>query len=106
MTATDHTDDITRRADKLYAARTGLAETKRSMRRFGIGEIVQFLNDPQHSLTMDEHRSLHPQLRGDYRRLKAQGSVAELPTLAAGSAGGHQFAPVRRRQREHSSVPG
>jgi hypothetical protein len=89
MTAADHDDDIARRADKLYAARSALSETKRSPRRLGVAEIVQFLADPERSLSMEEQRSLFadPQLRADYRRLKSQVAVAELPALAAASAG-------------------
>jgi hypothetical protein len=89
MTAIDHTDDVALRADKLYAARSALAEAEQSPRRLGIAEIVQFLGDPQRSLSMAEQRSLFadPRLRADYRRLKSQASVAELPALAAASSG-------------------
>ena len=82
-------DDIALRADKLYAARSALAETERPTRRLGVAEIVQFLNDPRRSLSMEEQRSLFadPQLRADYRRLKSQVTIAELPALAAASAG-------------------
>jgi hypothetical protein len=82
-------DDIALRADKLYAARSALAETERPTRRLGVAEIVQFLNDPRRSLSMEEQRSLFadPQLRADYRRLKSQVAIAELPALAAASAG-------------------
>src|SRR5262249_51226724 len=88
MTAADG-DEIAMRADKLYAARSALAETARPTRRLGIGEIVQFLHDPERSLTMDEQRALFadPLLRADYRRLKAQATVSDLPALAAASAG-------------------
>jgi hypothetical protein len=83
------TDDIVLRADSLYAARSALAETSPSRRRFGVAEIVQFLNDPGRSLTMEEQQSLfaNPKLRADYRRLKSQVAIAELPALAAASAG-------------------
>lgn len=89
MTTPDHTDDVLRHADTLYAARSALAETERSPRRFGVAEIVQFLNDPGRSLSMEEQRSLFadPKLRADYRRLKSQVAFAELPALAAASAG-------------------
>jgi len=89
MTAADQPDDIDRRAERLYAARSVLAETRPSTRRLGIAEIVQFLTDPARSLTIEEQRALFsdPRLRADYRRLKAQASVAELPALAAASAG-------------------
>jgi hypothetical protein len=86
---TADTDDIARRADKLYAARSALAEARRPTRRFGIAEIVQFLNDPSRSLTAEEQRALFtdPRLRADYRRLKAQATTFELPALAAASSG-------------------
>jgi hypothetical protein len=89
MTATDHDHDIALRADKLYAARSALAETEPPARRIGVAEIVRFLNDPGRSLSMEEQRALFadPQLRADYRRLKSQVSVGELPALAAASAG-------------------
>lgn len=89
MTAPDQADDIERRAETLYAARSALAETQQPPRRLGIAELVQFLNDPQRELTMEEQRSLfsNPRLRSDYRRLKSQVTVADIPMLAAASSG-------------------
>jgi hypothetical protein len=89
MTTTDHENDVLLRADALYAARSAMAETEPLRRRFGVAEIVQFLNDPGRSLSMEEQRLLFadPKLRTDYRRLKSQVAVAELPALAAASAG-------------------
>jgi hypothetical protein len=86
---TADTDDIARRADQLYAARSALAEAKRTTRRFGIAEIVQFLGDPSRALSAEEQRALfaNPRLRDDYRRLKAQATTFELPALAAASSG-------------------
>jgi hypothetical protein len=86
---TTDTDDIARRADQLYAARSALADAKRPTRRFGVAEIVQFLNDPSRSLSPDEQRALFtdPRLRADYRRLKSQTTTFELPALAAASSG-------------------
>ena len=86
---TADTDDIARRADMLYAARSALAEATRPTRRFGVAEIVQFLSDPARSLTTEEQRALFtdPRLRADYRRLKAQATTLELPALAAASSG-------------------
>ena len=94
-------DDIARRADQLYAARTALAEARRPTRRFGVAEIVQFLNDPSHSLTAEEQRALFtdPRLRADYRSLKAQATTFELPALAAASSGA-----VNSRRFEGGSV--
>jgi hypothetical protein len=89
MTATEHPDDTAPRADRLYAARTALSQTGPTTRRMGIAEIMQFLNDPGRSLSMEEQRSLFadPQLRADFRRLKSQVAVAEIPALAAASVG-------------------
>jgi hypothetical protein len=89
MTPADHSDDLARRADALYAARSALAETERPTRRLGVAEITQFLSDPERSLTQEEQRSLFadPKLRADYRRLKSRLSAVELPALAAASAG-------------------
>ena len=85
---TTDTDEIARRADQLYAARSALADTGRTARRFGIAEIVRFLNDPSRSLTPEEQRALFTdsRLRADYRRLKAQATTFELPALAAASS--------------------
>jgi hypothetical protein len=87
--ATETDDDIAHRADRLFAARSALAETKPPRHRFGITEIVAFLNDPSRSLTLQEQRALFadPRLRADYRRLKAQANTFELPALAAASSG-------------------
>jgi hypothetical protein len=89
MSGADQDNNIAMRADELYAARSVLAETQQPARRFGVAEIVRFLEDPERSLTMDEQRTLFadPRLRADYRRLKVQASIAELPALAAASAG-------------------
>jgi hypothetical protein len=86
---TTDTDDIAHRADQLFAARSALAEARRPTRRLGIAEIVQFLNDPSRTLSPEEQRALFtdPRLRADYRRLKSQATVFELPALAAASSG-------------------
>jgi len=82
-------NDFVHRADRLYAARSALVETKPPRRRFGVAEIVQFLNDPARTLTPEEQRALFadPRLRADYRRLKGQATTFELPALAAASSG-------------------
>jgi len=81
--------DFAHRADQLYAARSALAEAKGPRHRFGVAEIVQFLNDPSRALTTEEQRALFadPRLRTDYRRLKAQATTFEFPALAAASSG-------------------
>src|SRR5262245_11943468 len=89
MTEGGEDDDTAPRADKLYAARSALAEIQPTTRRLGVSEIVQVLSDPQRSLSMEEQRTLFadPRLRADYRRLKSRQSVVELPALAAASVG-------------------
>jgi hypothetical protein len=86
---TETEDEFINRVDRLYAARTAVAESKPLRHRFGIAEIVQFLGDPSRSLTPDEQRLLFtdPRLRADYRRLKAQATTFEMPALAAASSG-------------------
>jgi hypothetical protein len=86
---TDPENDVVRRADQLYAARSALADAKPPRHRFGIAEIVQFLNDPSRALTLEEQRALFadPRLRADYRRLKARATRFEMPALAAASSG-------------------
>jgi hypothetical protein len=86
---TDTENDLARRADQLYAARSALADAKPPRHRFGIAEIVQFLNDPSRSLAPEEQRALFadPRLRADYRRLKDQATAFEMPALAAASSG-------------------
>jgi hypothetical protein len=90
MTAADHADDIAPRADKLYAARAAMEDSAHPARRMGIAELVQFLNDPRRSLSIEEQRSLFadPRLRADFRRLKSQFAIADLPAQAAASSGG------------------
>ena len=89
MTETDEDGDIAAQADRLYAARTAIVETARISRGFGVAELVRFLSDLRRQLSMDEQRALFadPQLRSDYRRLKAQLAIVELPALAAASVG-------------------
>ncbi len=98
---TTETDDIAHRADRLFAARSALAETRPPRHRFGIAEIVQFLNNPARALTTEEQRALFadPRLRADYRRLKAQVTAFELPALAAASSGA-----VNARRFEGGSI--
>ena len=86
---TDAENEFADRTDRLYAARSALADTKRPRQRFGIAEIVQFLSDPTRALTPDEQRSLFtdPRLRADYKRLKAQATSFEMPAFAAASSG-------------------
>jgi hypothetical protein len=98
---TTDTDDIAQRADRLYAARSALADTKPPRHRFGIAEIMHFLDDPSRSLTSEEQRALFsdPRLRADYRRLKAQATAFEMPALAAASSGA-----VNARRFEGGSI--
>ena len=89
MTGGGEDDDIAPRADKLYAARSALAEIQPTTPRLGVAEIVQFLRDPQRTLSIEEQRDLftNPLLRADYRRLKSRQAIVELPALAAASVG-------------------
>jgi len=89
MAATDDNEELASRADKLFAARSALAETERPARRFGVAEIVRFLNDPMRSLSMEEQKALFAdsRLRADYRRLKLQATVSDMPAVAAASGG-------------------
>lgn len=98
---TTDTDDIAQRADRLYAARSALAAAKPPRHRFGIAEIMHFLDDPSRSLTSEEQRALFsdPRLRADYRRLKAQAAAFEMPALAAASSGA-----VNARRFEGGSI--
>jgi hypothetical protein len=86
---TETENDFISRVDRLYAARSALADAKRPRHRFGLAEIVQFLNDPSRSLTPEEQRALFtdPRLRADYRQLKARATTFEMPALAAASSG-------------------
>jgi hypothetical protein len=86
---TEAEENLAHRADRLYAARSALAEAKAPRQRFGVAEIVHFLNDPTRALTPDEQRSLFtdPRLRADYRRLKERATSFEMPALAAASSG-------------------
>jgi hypothetical protein len=98
---TETENDVARRADQLYAARSAVADAKRPGRRLGVAELVQFLNDPTRSLTSEEQRQLFadPRLRADYRRLKAQATTFEMPALAAASSGN-----VNARRFEGGSI--
>ena len=82
-------DDGLPPADRLYAARSAMIRTGRAPRNFGVAELVKFLNDPRQALSLDDQRSLFsdPRLRADFRRLKSQLAVVELPALAAASDG-------------------
>ena len=99
MTADD--DEIARNADRLYAARSAMVDTRRPRHRLGIAEIMHFLNDPSRSLTTAEQRALFsdPRLRADYRRLKVQAAAFEMPALAAASSGA-----VRARRFEGGDI--
>jgi hypothetical protein len=86
----DRSDEIAHHAERIFAGRTAVAETARRGRpRIGVAELVQFLSDPQRSLSLDEQRALftNPQLRADYRRLKSELTVSQIPMQAAASSG-------------------
>ena len=77
-------------ADRLYAARSATAEAAWGQGRIGIAELVRFLTDPGFDLAHEAQRALfaNPRLRADFERLKQRLRQAELPALAAASAGG------------------
>jgi hypothetical protein len=89
MTRTEDRDDLLLLADRIYAARSAMSETKPATGGLGIAEILQFLVDPQRSLSMEQQRRLFadPRLRADYRRLKSELASIEMPALAAASVG-------------------
>jgi hypothetical protein len=89
MGAANDNSDIAARADALYAARAAVAEARLEGMVLGIGEIALFLSGAGRALSAAEQRALlaNPRLRADYRRLKSQLSVFELPALAAASDG-------------------
>jgi hypothetical protein len=89
MTGAENGDDIVLRADRLYAARTALSEARPARGGLGLADLVQFLTDSQHSLSLEQQRRLFsdPRLRADYRRLKSELAAIEMPALAAASVG-------------------
>jgi hypothetical protein len=76
-------------ADRLYAARSAVADAAPGGPRVGIAELVQFLADPARELSPDAQRALftNARLRADFNRLKASLRLVELPALAAASDG-------------------
>jgi hypothetical protein len=76
-------------ADRLYAARSAVADAATERPRIGIAELVQFLADPTSDLSAEAQRALFssPRLRADFKRLKASLNCVELPALAAASDG-------------------
>jgi len=74
-------------ADRLYAARTGMAGTKPGKQGVGIAELLQFLADPASTLSMEAQRALfsNPRLRADFHKLKQRLRMGELPARAAAS---------------------
>jgi hypothetical protein len=89
MGAANDNSDLARRADDLYVARTAVAEARPDGMALGVGAIARFLNGAGRALSTEEQRALfaNPRLRADYRRLKSQLSMFELPALAAASDG-------------------
>jgi hypothetical protein len=89
MSAANDNSDIAARADEIYAARAAVAEARPGRVALGVAEIVQFLSGTGPALSAEAQRALfaNPRLRADYRRLKSQLSMFELPALAAASDG-------------------
>jgi hypothetical protein len=88
-------------ADRLYAARSAVADAPSGGPRIGVAELVQFLSDPRSQLPPEAQRLLfsNPRLRADFKRLKASLRCVELPALAAASDG-----EVDQRSFEGGSV--
>ena len=76
-------------ADRLYAARTGMAETNPGQKRAGIAELARVLHEPGRALSLEEQRALFSdaQLRADFRRLRSGPGAIAIPALAAASDG-------------------
>jgi len=89
MSAANDNSHIATRADELYAARAAVADASPDGIGLGMGEIALFLTGTGRALSAEEQRALfaNPRLRADYRRLKSQLSMFELPALAAASDG-------------------
>jgi hypothetical protein len=88
-------------ADRLYAARSAVADAVSGGTKVGIAELVQFLADPMSELSPEAQRALfsNPRLRADFNRIKASLRCVELPALAAASDGS-----VKTRSFEGGSV--
>src|SRR5262245_46021830 len=76
-------------ADRLYAARSAIADVT-AQGRIGVAELVRFLADAGVDLSHEAQRALFasPRLRTDFERLKRRLRLVELPEMAAASAGG------------------
>jgi hypothetical protein len=76
-------------ADRLYAARSAMADAASGQVRIGVAELVRFLTDASSELPAAAQRALFasPRLRADFQRLKRSLRLGELPALAAASAG-------------------
>jgi len=87
MSANENSD-IAARAAELYAPRAILAEARPEGMAVGVSDIVLFLGSGR-APSAEAQRALFasPRLRADYRRLKSQLSMFELPALAAASDG-------------------
>jgi len=90
MTRADDTGDTVQSADRLYAARSAMAEAASERAGIGVAELVRFLTVASVELPLDAQRALfaNARLRADFQRLKRQLRLVELPVMAAASAGG------------------
>jgi hypothetical protein len=89
MGAANDNSDVATRAAELYAARAAVADARPDGVALGVAEIALFLSGTGRALSAEEQHTLfaNHRLRADYRRLKAQLSMFELPALAAASDG-------------------
>jgi hypothetical protein len=89
MAAAADNDNVPAGADRLYAARSALAEAAAGPVRLGVAELIRFLTDPESELSPEAQRALFasPRLRADFQALKRRLRLIEVPASAAASAG-------------------
>jgi hypothetical protein len=89
MTGADDSADAAQAADRLYAARSAVADAAAQRGRIGVAELVHFLTVASVELPSEAQRALfaNPRLRADFQRLKRRLRLFELPVVAAASAG-------------------
>jgi hypothetical protein len=89
MTGADDSGDAVQAADRLYAARSAMADAAAQRESIGVAELVRFLTVASVELPSEAQRALfaNPRLRADFQRLKRRLRLFELPVVAAASTG-------------------
>jgi hypothetical protein len=89
MTGADDSGDAVQAADRLYAARSAMADAAPQRESIGVAELVRFLTVASVELPSEAQRALfaNPRLRADFQRLKRRLRLFELPVVAAASTG-------------------